>query len=179
MMHRLSNSFSASQTQYLHRCHPQPQPYHTSSRVPSNHSHNLSSSPSVTNTPLRSSYHEARPSGHSLHSLETMVKSDTIFHIIEIVGIFVWAHHLWPKGITYGEMEEWERKLRKRSSTEANGVNGSNGRRRESTRQETRLDDRPSRGDAGSRRYSRRAERYDRNGGYDEICRSSRQYERA
>jgi hypothetical protein len=43
-----------------------------------------------------------------------MVKSHLVLHIIEILGVFVCAHHLWPKGVTYGEADDWELEHRKR-----------------------------------------------------------------
>lgn len=45
-----------------------------------------------------------------------MVKPDKhlIIHIASIVGLVVAAHHFWPKGITYGEKEHWEKAYRKR-----------------------------------------------------------------
>ena len=43
-----------------------------------------------------------------------MVKSHLIIHIIEIVGAVLCAHHFWPKGVTYGEQEEWEKKHQSR-----------------------------------------------------------------
>ncbi|KAF4631832.1 hypothetical protein G7Y89_g6298 [Cudoniella acicularis] len=43
-----------------------------------------------------------------------MVGSNTILHIIEILGAFACAHHFWPKGITYGEAEEWEKDHKER-----------------------------------------------------------------
>jgi hypothetical protein len=52
-----------------------------------------------------------------------------ILHIIEILGVFVCAHKLWPKGVTYGEAEDWEVAHRKRhahrSSKSNNRRNGS------------------------------------------------------
>jgi hypothetical protein len=32
-----------------------------------------------------------------------------ILHIVEILGVFFCVHHFWPKGVTYGEKEEWEK----------------------------------------------------------------------
>jgi hypothetical protein len=43
-----------------------------------------------------------------------MVESHMILHIIEILGVFVCAHKLWPKGVTYGEAEDWEIAQRKK-----------------------------------------------------------------
>ncbi|TVY20180.1 hypothetical protein LARI1_G002993 [Lachnellula arida] len=40
-----------------------------------------------------------------------MVGNHTILHIIELLAAVVCAHHFWPKGITYGEQEDWEKKL--------------------------------------------------------------------
>jgi hypothetical protein len=45
-----------------------------------------------------------------------MVESHMIVHIIEILGVFVCAHKLWPKGVTYGEAEDWEKAHRKRNA---------------------------------------------------------------
>lgn len=42
------------------------------------------------------------------------VDSNVVLHIIEIIGVFFCAHHLWPKGVTYGEQEDWEKAHRKR-----------------------------------------------------------------
>jgi hypothetical protein len=60
-----------------------------------------------------------------------MVESHMILHIIEILSVFVCAHKLWPKGVTYGEAEDWEIAHRKRhahgSSKSKNRRNGSSG----------------------------------------------------
>ena len=58
-----------------------------------------------------------------------MVGSSAILHIIEILGVFVCAHHFWPKGVTYGEDEDWAQSHRKRnehgSKFKQRGRNGS------------------------------------------------------
>ncbi|PSS13026.1 hypothetical protein M430DRAFT_263777 [Amorphotheca resinae ATCC 22711] len=41
-----------------------------------------------------------------------MAGGSAIMHLIEILGVFVCAHHFWPKGITYGEKEDWEKRYR-------------------------------------------------------------------
>jgi len=33
-------------------------------------------------------------------------------HIATIAGVFLCVHHFWPKGVTYGEREEWEKSYR-------------------------------------------------------------------
>ena len=45
-----------------------------------------------------------------------MVKPDKDFviHVASIVSLVIAAHHFWPKGITYGEKEHWEKAYRKR-----------------------------------------------------------------
>lgn len=37
-----------------------------------------------------------------------------LVHIASIVGVFVCAHHFWPKGMLYGEREEYEKEYRRR-----------------------------------------------------------------
>ncbi|CAL3969269.1 unnamed protein product [Diplocarpon coronariae] len=43
-----------------------------------------------------------------------MVQSRTILHLVEILGVFLCAHHLWPKGVTYGKSENREKSYRKK-----------------------------------------------------------------
>ncbi|KAG9239925.1 hypothetical protein BJ878DRAFT_484307 [Calycina marina] len=45
-----------------------------------------------------------------------MVKPDKelAIHVISIVGLVIAAHHFWPKGITYGEKEDWEKAYRRK-----------------------------------------------------------------
>jgi len=45
-----------------------------------------------------------------------MVAADkkTLLHVVEILGVVAVAHHFWPKGITYGEKEDWEKAYRKK-----------------------------------------------------------------
>lgn len=38
----------------------------------------------------------------------------TALHVGSIIGLVVVAHHFWPKGITYGEQEDWEKAYRKK-----------------------------------------------------------------
>ncbi|KAF8866742.1 hypothetical protein BDZ45DRAFT_734762 [Acephala macrosclerotiorum] len=95
-------------------------------------------------------------------NLDKMVESKTIIHIIEILGVFACAHHFWPKGITYGEQEEWEKAHRKRHEhgsksrskgghRNGSGSSSSDGRRKSSREEKYEYDDdeRP--------RYSRHA----------------------
>ncbi|KAL2075771.1 hypothetical protein VTL71DRAFT_714 [Oculimacula yallundae] len=42
------------------------------------------------------------------------VGANTVLHIVQILGVFFCAHHLWPKGVTYGNQEDWEKSYRKR-----------------------------------------------------------------
>jgi hypothetical protein len=67
--------------------------------------------------------------------------SGALIHIVQILGVFVCAHHFWPKGITYGEQEEWEKAYRKkhrysprpknpRERGDSNGSSRSGGSRR-------------------------------------------------
>lgn len=62
------------------------------------------------------SHHDHTPKPSQQTNIATMVGADkkTAMHIIEILGLVVCAHHFWPKGITYGEQEEWEKAYRKR-----------------------------------------------------------------
>ena len=53
------------------------------------------------------------------------VDSSTVIHLIEILGVFICAHKLWPKGITYGEAEEWETKHKKKSGHSSKSQSGS------------------------------------------------------
>jgi hypothetical protein len=80
-----------------------PTPQQPRSPPHSHSSHGALSSPRRTRT---------QPSSHITPA--DMVKSHLVLHIIEILGVFVCAHHLWPKGVTYGEAEEWEVEHRKR-----------------------------------------------------------------
>jgi hypothetical protein len=43
-----------------------------------------------------------------------MSGSKTLIHILEILSVFACAHHFWPKGVTYGEEEEWEKAQKKK-----------------------------------------------------------------
>jgi hypothetical protein len=80
-----------------------PTPQKSGSPPHSHSSHEALSSPRHAHT---------QPSSHITPA--DMVKSHLVLHIIEILGVFVCAHHLWPKGVTYGEAEEWEVEHRKR-----------------------------------------------------------------
>lgn len=96
-----------------------------------------------------------------------MVESHLILHVIEILGVFFCAHHLWPKGVTYGEQEEWEKAHRKRQSRQARRKGHSNSsspiyedsdspdrgmpRRRESRRERGEYIEYESRSGGGSR----------------------------
>ncbi|TVY37747.1 hypothetical protein LOCC1_G006300 [Lachnellula occidentalis] len=44
-----------------------------------------------------------------------MVHQHTLLHIIELLAAVVCAHHFWPKGITYGEQEDWEKHLHQKA----------------------------------------------------------------
>ncbi|KAK2627255.1 hypothetical protein QTJ16_003221 [Diplocarpon rosae] len=65
----------------------------------------------------RSEHHSNTHSRHRqnnyLASVD-MVQSRTILYLVEILGVFFCAHHLWPKGITYGKPEDWEKDYRKK-----------------------------------------------------------------
>jgi len=80
-------------------CNPTPQ----QSRSPPCSSHEALSSSKHAHTQLSSHIKPA-----------DMVQSHLVLHILEILGVFVCAHHLWPKGVTYGEAEDWEIEHRKR-----------------------------------------------------------------
>lgn len=49
----------------------------------------------------------------------SMVDTKLVVHILEIIGVFVCAHHFWPKGITYGEEDDWETARRQRQSSQS------------------------------------------------------------
>ncbi len=71
--------------------------------------------PHSSHKALSSSKHtHAEPSSHLTPA--DMVKSHLVLHIVEILGVFVCAHHFWPKGVTYGEAEEWEIEHRKKNA---------------------------------------------------------------
>jgi hypothetical protein len=108
-----------------------------------------------------------------------MVEKHTIIHIIEILGAVVCAHHFWPKGITYGEAEDWEKKHKNghakpssrtaRSKSTKSGSNSDHGRVRRRDREERYYDDRDHRDSRvyderdkrGSRLYDDRERQYD------------------
>jgi len=62
-----------------------------------------------------------------------MAKSHILIHIIEIVGAVLCAHHFWPKGVTYGEQEEWEKKHRSRKHRHGSSSKEKRGRGRTSS----------------------------------------------
>ena len=74
----------------------------------------------------------------------TMVTADKklALHVAEILGLVICAHHFWPKGITYGEQEDWEKAYRRKhghasrskSKRERNDSNGSSSSRSEQPR---------------------------------------------
>jgi len=83
-----------------------------------------------------------------------MVEKHTIIHIIEVLAAVVCAHHFWPKGITYGEQEEWEKNMHKKAhghgkskttsrskSSKERGNGDSHGRVRRRDRTERYYDD--------------------------------------
>ena len=84
-------------------------------------------------------------------------------HILEILGVFICAHHLWPKGITYGEAEEWEKKHRmshgKSKSSKGRGGSSSHGGSSSEGVRRRQRDDRDDRyrGYDDEKRHSRRA----------------------
>ncbi|PQE14702.1 hypothetical protein CJF31_00007662 [Rutstroemia sp. NJR-2017a BVV2] len=39
-----------------------------------------------------------------------MPPTQHLLHALEILSVFLCAHHFWPQGITYSEKEAWERK---------------------------------------------------------------------
>jgi hypothetical protein len=102
-----------------------------------------------------------------------MVQSKAILHIIEILGVFVCAHHFWPKGVTYGEAEDWEIEHRKRhahgshsqskskkSGSQSHTGSSSDGVRRSKSKREDRArdydydyDERPRHSRHASSRY--------------------------
>jgi hypothetical protein len=53
------------------------------------------------------------------------VDANTVMHIIEILGVFICAHKLWPKGITYGEAEEWQTRPKKKHGHSSKSKSGS------------------------------------------------------
>lgn len=105
-----------------------------------------------------------------------MVQSHLVLHIIQILGVFVCAHHLWPKGVTYGEAEDWEVKHRKKqahgprskskstkSGSPSQGGSSNEGVRRSKSKREERVRDyeyefeeRPRAYDDRSRSYEER-----------------------
>jgi len=56
-----------------------------------------------------------------------------LIHVVEILGAFFIVHKLWPKGVTYGEKEEWEREYRRRRYSQSQSQRSS---RRSSRRSE-------------------------------------------
>jgi hypothetical protein len=44
-----------------------------------------------------------------------MVEKHTIIHVLEVLAAVLCAHHFWPRGITYGEQEEWEKKMHQKA----------------------------------------------------------------
>lgn len=102
--------------------------------------------------------HETKP-----FDIAKMPDGNTILHIVEILGVFVCAHHFWPKGITYGEAEDWEKKYRKhpsrsKSSKSRNGGSSRGGSSSDGMRRRDRGDRYGYGGyDDVGRRYSRRA----------------------
>ena len=102
-------------------------------------------------SPVHHSSHQKQHSEpryhHSANSQITtsnMVGSKTVLHIVEILGVFFCAHHLWPKGVTYGKQEDWEKSYRKRhahgtsrsKSSRTNSGNSSNESARHGSRSE-------------------------------------------
>ncbi|RFU28842.1 hypothetical protein B7463_g7484, partial [Scytalidium lignicola] len=57
-----------------------------------------------------------------------MVEADAIVHVVEILGVFLCAHHFWPKGILYGEHEDWELKHAKKQHKSPKNINRSQSR---------------------------------------------------
>ena len=99
-----------------------------------------------------------------LLTIEEMAGSNTILHIIEILGVFVCAHHFWPKGITYGDADDWEvahrkrqghgsksNKSKSRNGSSTHGSSSSDGVKRERSVRDDRRRDR----DYEVRRHSR------------------------
>jgi hypothetical protein len=87
-----------------------------------------------------------------------MLNSNTAMHILEILGVFICAHHLWPKGITYGGPDDWEKKYKKHSSRSksSNSSKGRGGSSNEGGRRRER-DDRCYEREYDEPRHSRRA----------------------
>ncbi|PQE15603.1 hypothetical protein CJF30_00005990 [Rutstroemia sp. NJR-2017a BBW] len=46
-----------------------------------------------------------------------MPPTQHLLHALEILSVFLCAHHFWPKGITYSEKEAWERPRSKPKSS--------------------------------------------------------------
>ncbi|KAG4432672.1 hypothetical protein IFR05_011850 [Cadophora sp. M221] len=90
-----------------------------------------------------------------------MVGSSTVLHIVEILGVFFCAHHLWPKGVTYGKQEDWEKSYRKRhahgpsrsKSSRTNSGSSSNDSARRGGRSERYYDERQYDHDERSRHH--------------------------
>ena len=66
-----------------------------------------------------------------------------LVHIASIVGVVACVHHFWPKGVTYGEREDWEKAYRRRhyirrSENHAQGWydDGESSKSRESSRRD-------------------------------------------
>ncbi|RDW94706.1 hypothetical protein BP5796_00469 [Coleophoma crateriformis] len=84
-----------------------------------------------------------------------------ILHAAEIIGAFLVAHHFWPKGITYGDKEDWEIRKHERNHGHSSKKHASkrNNRRYEDSRGSRHYHDyEPSRHE---RHDSRRSSRYD------------------
>lgn len=82
---------------------------------------------STTNNPQSLSHHKK---SHSDKNAVMAVDSKTLMHILEILGVFICAHHLWPKGITYGDPDDWETKHKKKHSSRSKSSKSSNSRSR-------------------------------------------------
>jgi len=91
------------------------------------------STPQQSRSPPHSSHEFSSKRAHSQPSSHIkaadMVKSHLVLHIIEILGVFVCAHHLWPKGVTYGEADDWELEHRKRHAHGSHSKSKSTGTR--------------------------------------------------
>ncbi|TVY29841.1 hypothetical protein LHYA1_G001800 [Lachnellula hyalina] len=109
-----------------------------------------------------------------------MVGQHTILHIVELLAAVVCAHHFWPKGITYGEQEDWEKKLHKKAhrvksrvKSRANrgererGGGREHGRVRKRHRETRYYDDDEVRGGGERRAYGYEEERGYGNRGYE------------
>ncbi|EPE27743.1 hypothetical protein GLAREA_04534 [Glarea lozoyensis ATCC 20868] len=78
-----------------------------------------------------------------------MGTSHALLHALQIFGVFACVHHFYPKGITYGEKEEWEREQKRKSRGMGHRRRGESGRRSRREFEEDDYYETYGRGDGG------------------------------